>query len=347
MQYCSSGERGNQPVLLNIFIPCFCVHVLIACVLLPLLLKNLHGHSKGFFVFQQVAVVLYLLFTFLESLIDQNMSFSPTHPPMPTSAALTTETELKLVYNLMNYLNNIKNVIDHIRKPAKFSYLWDSLRNIFFYQQALFSILQSFYYKALICDSLNFAEYRKNSMRRSIFAVLCSIFLSFPHLIFFGLELSRAEVFDDPNFVHRYYKQVLYLFDMTGMVIVKAMTIVIMVLVAYSVKRALNLSVEIRDQGTDRSSLPPLFIVVCLVPLLNNFLFLFGDVPRFILYLVHYLVGIWKYSGCLDHKSYFSVNIFLPLNFSVYCIGSLLQCSAFLFYFPNLRKKLCFARSHD
>ena len=359
MGHCRRRERSNQPVLFKIFIPSFSVHVLIACVLLPLLLKNLRGHSKGFFIFQQVAVVLYLLFTFLESLIDLHMSFEP--PKMnefkisyklnlTTNVSLTTNQSLTLqngLQKLLNFASFAKQSIDQNNQiPAKFSYMWDSLRNIFFYQQAMFSILQSLHYRAMICDSLHFEEYRKTIFRRLIFVVTCSLFLSFPHLVFLGLELSRTEPVATFEFVKRSYKQVMYLFDMTGMATMKVTSIVIMVFAAYSVKNALNQSEEIRDQRTDRSSLPPLFIVVCLVPLFNNFLFLFGDVPRFILYLVHYLVGKWKFSSCLDHNSFFSVNILLPLNFLVYCLGSLLQCFAFLYYFPNLRKTLCFTGCH-
>ena len=159
VHYCSSGERGNDTVLLNIFIPCFCVHVLVACVLLPLLLKNLHGHSKGLFIFQQVAVVLYLLFTFLESLIDQNMTFEPTPPENSWETDGWKENDLKGLRKLLYFFNNAYNVFEHTKEPAKLSYLWDCLRSVFFYQQALLSILQSLFYQALICDALNFEEY--------------------------------------------------------------------------------------------------------------------------------------------------------------------------------------------
>ena len=343
---------------MKIFAPSFCLHVIIACVLLPLLLKNLRGHSKGLLIFQQVAIVFYLLFTFVESLIDLGLSFdSGNSQPVEILQNLshfdesnTTETDQWPFLNLSKFVNSLGNGFSYVTHeveskpiPAKLSYFWDTLRNMFYYQHNMLMILQSLHYRALICDSLNFEEYRRHVFKRLVLVLTCSFIFSSPHSLFLVMEFSQIGSNTSPfTFVKRSFKQILYVYDMTGMAITKAATAVILIFVAYSVKKALNQSNEVRDWPTRGCLSPPLFIVVCLVPLGIHFFHLLGDVPRFILYLVHYLVWNGKLNGCLDHNSYFSVNIFLPLNFFAYCIGSLVQCSAYLIYFPNLRKVKCF-----
>ena len=115
-------------------------------------------------------------------------------------------------------------------------------------------------------------------------------------------------------------------------ILIKITYTVILAIIACKIKNALNSSQNIRNQDK-KNSIPALFIIVCLIPLFNNFLNWCTDIP---IILYNY------YNKWSREAKYTEFNfVHLPLSVSSYLLGSIIQCISYLIYFPKLRTGPC------
>ena len=294
-------EEWKGPLILKIFLPSIIITFAIVCVSIPFLLQNLRGPSKGYFLLQQLTVLFFLLFLFLPAV-------------------------------------KLHNILDDENFRSKRAILmlmplWHFFSSFFYYQHSMFILLQSFTYKTMICDSVNFNEYNdtKNVLVRVASSIALSTFLSMAHLLHLGLLFSG-------NYAAEALSFYTCIVDTTTMAVVKVVSMAYLMVVSCTIRNALRQSDEIRNQNQN-TAFPPLFIVVCIIPIINNLLYIIADGLRAATDVLN--SHWWKQASsdftCNGHF----VHIILPFTASVYTIGSIFQSCSYLYFFPRLRKELC------
>ena len=192
----------------------------------------------------------------------------------------------------------------------------------FLSQHFVFSILQSFNYYEMITNPLHFEEYAmvKKVVCRALVLSLVSVILCVDYLI---------ECVTSSKSVTR----ALHVFRLAKYPIVKFSYTSTLVFVAYKIRLSLTQSNSIR--GSTRLS--SLFIAVCIIPLVNNVLFLGVEVPNTVIPFIFSRKDNLHGAFCMSGMGHFARHIQMPLTISVFTLGSLMQCASFLAGFPKLR----------
>ena len=195
----------------------------------------------------------------------------------------------------------------------------------FLSQHFVFSILQSFNYHEMISNPLHFEEYAKvkKVLRRVMAMSLVSVVLCVDYLI--DCVISEKSV-----------SQALHIVRLAKYPIVKVLYTATLIFVAYKIRLSLKQSNSIRGSTT----LSSLFIAVCVVPLVNNVLFLGVEVPNAVIPFLFSREDNLHAAFCTSGIGHFVRHIQMPLTISVFAMGSLMQCAAFLAGFPKLRENV-------
>ena len=132
---CKGNMEKHTPVLMKAFIPLLLFTFIIGCLILPILLKKLRGHPSAYFFFQQLFAILYLTLIFFPFIFEHEI--------------ITKSSDFKFFMAFDSY-KSIIILIPFI----------DFLKNLFHYQYYAFSLLLSLYYNSMVCNPMQFKEYR-------------------------------------------------------------------------------------------------------------------------------------------------------------------------------------------
>ena len=297
MRNCYNDALSNGPILQKTFVAFLLLKGCLGTFIFPSLLKELSGHSKLYFLLQQLMIFLFLGSTFAPALTVYNM--------------------------LEGFMHKFDWNMDDIMFVQPLCLFFN---NVCYYLQYAFSFLQMLNYQAMICNPLSYQEYilPKNFFRRGAVVFIASLIIPAPLLSLLVVSVHTK------NF--NVLRWVLNVFHLTVFLVYRMIYSFSIVVIARKIKNALNESKRTRNGHDSNSSL---FIVICIVPLINNFIYLAADIP--------YLVSPFYHSRstCNDLFGYFSAQVCLPLMAGTYMVGSMLQCGSYLVYIPNLRISAC------
>ena len=325
---CNNVHQGRGEKIQITVIPIILAKSVISCVVVPFLLKNLHGHCKIYFVLQHLSGDFYLITLFVSSYVKIWM-----HDFEDPAGNVSTWTDL-FTYNTIVFAIS-------------------SLGTMFFYQQYAFSLLQCLNYYHMICDSLRFAEYSLDSKAvKRVFGFLgFCILLSLHGWVRCGAtSYAHANRWSEEGRVKNIYPgyDTIFLFhaifDAVAVSILKFIYTIFLIRVSIRVKASLAQSSEM----SNRQNIPTIFIVSCLVPLITNILYIVSDVTKILasFYEIPRLnedSGKWK-EDCVNISLGFQNNIHLPVTASVFFLACVIHCTTYLLCFSRLRKGICFWR---
>ena len=207
-------------------------------------------------------------------------------------------------------------------KTQKISNFWAA----FFSSQHLsFSILQSLNYHEMITNPSHYEDYA--SIKRVVCRILALSLLSIISCVDFLIECAPSS------------RHVLYTLRIVRLVkypIIKVSYTVTLIFVAYKIRKCLNQSNSVRGSTT----LSSLFMAACVIPLINNMLFLGTELPNIVIPYLFSRKQNLHATFCKSAVGHFARHIQMPLTISIYTMGSLIQCAAFLVCFPKLRENV-------
>ena len=330
--------QHDSDLLLHMILPIIVIKVIVSCILVPFLLKNLHGHTKLYNFLQQFSADLY---------------------------SLTLIVPFILRFDNLNENDSHKIYIANVTYFSKycFSIFSTTLGSIFFYLHYAFSLLQSLNYYHMICDSLKFKDYslKVNVMKRIaaclslcfIFAthhvVRCGASFSYSATLEYWVEFGGSEKIRKKQATT--YDNVLSftsVFEAVQLVLLKIVYTTILTVIALRIRSSLHQSSQMRNGPGRNTTNRALFFTICVVPMINNFLFLISDVSKIILTFndADWLtdsniddLSMWDSCSILfDHYRY---QVHFPLTVTILLLGGLINCSAYLYSFSQLRQGFC------
>ena len=322
---CRDIYQGQGDKFLIIVIPIILAKLAISCAVVPFLLKNLHGHSKIYFVLQQMSGDSYLITLFVSSYIETWM--------------LDTD-------ELVGVLATFQKIFTY----DTIIYAASSLGTIFFYLQYAFSLLQCLNYYHMICDSLRFAEYSDNgkAMKRVICFLGLSTVLSAHSWVRCGATLftnvgglSEDGKFDRISLCFDTIFLFHAIFDAVEVSVLKFIYTFILIKLSIQIKSSLAHSSEM----SNRRNVPTIFIVSCLVPLVTNILYVISDVLKILASFYEIpnfnMSSAESIGSCEDEWTSYRTNIHLPITASVFLLACIIHCTTYLLCFSRLRKGIC------
>ena len=123
------------------------------------------------------------------------------------------------------------------------------------------------------------------------------------------------------------------IFSIVQFGILKVVYTVLLIIQTSKIKKSLCQSNALRN-GTDNLHGMSLFIVVCIIPTVNNAVYLCSDLPQIVF---TYIERNTK-NGCDETLVNFSLRVQMPLIAVSYFFGSLLQCITYIIIFPKVRR---------
>ena len=297
MTDCHDQEKLTAPDLIRKFLPLILLIIIFGLLLGPFYLKNLRGHSKIFMLLQQLSIILYLIITFLQ---------------------LFWQDQIFLELSELSEVNSKKR-----HKSLLFVFLLTFPKNIFYYQHYAFSALQAINYRQMICKPMHYQDYicTRNVIKRVLFSIILSILISIDILISWGIQFHGLHI-------HSSKTTLIYKFLRASNVVIFSMFKIAytgaLIKIASKIIRSLRQSKEMNGRN-----IGPLFVVSCLIPLLNNFLYLSSEIPNKYLPFMNEIMNEVCEMAPLD------LTVVVP-TFVAFAI----QCTGYLLCFPALRKKL-------
>ena len=309
--YKFSGSNGNK--LIHIFLPLILVNVILSIIMMCIL-RRLQKEVKMYFVLQQITGAVFLLFAFLPSIIEQLvMSRNSVLELLPSYA------ESRSLMTFVEFCYFLKSLLRH--------------------QTQTFMMMQLFNYQVMICDPMNFAQYKKGSelAKRMALSFFISVVFSSHSLV--ESILTVVFTLNETFMTIRYYVALLSFLDF---VVFKIVVTVALIVVSKKIKKSLDESRRARQPNKVVGIGGP-FLCICVVPFANNILSLVAEVPELIMWgkklsATNNLVC----SGMSD----FSLNVYLPLTGSSILLCSVLTTVSYWISFPNLRQS-CFQNEND
>ena len=289
---------------------------IVTCVIVPFLLKNLHGQGKMYLILQQFTTIIYMALNFL------------THK---------VELEWFGMENSILYLSGYKRLLS---LGTTVAFVSSAVGEVFYYQQYAFSILHSLTYYNMICHTLQFESYsqRVNVVKRIVISFFLSIILSSHNFVVmaayfltntFNIESFEFKNWQIPESVNDFYS----IYGKAQFVLYKCVYTIFLLVLAYRIKKALDQSGAMRNGN----SFNALFTPVCLIPLFNNVFYLCWDIPSLI---IKYQKEAFS-KRCESDWDNYRLIYHYPLMAFVFSMGSLLQSFIYLRNFSSLRKGLC------
>ena len=330
---CQSKHRDFSRTLLSIVLPIILTKVAFSCIIVPCLLKNLRGRAKLFHFLQQFSADLYLLSIIVPSVLDVLI--------------LDREDAGKIWAEAHN-----------VHKYYAFGATTKALGTIFFYQQYAFSLLLTLNYYNMICKSLKFREYSRcaNVIKRVFTSSLICAILSVHHIprcvnIFYQSVgvVSLIEGRSDLDKTIRQAANLQFIMESTSIfeavevAILKVVYTCVLIFIGIKVKLSLYQSSELRNSENDDHN-STIFFTFCLVPLINNFIFILSDISKVIVtfHEANYTYESNSLTCRVAHDKY-RLRLHLPFTASVFLVTCIIQCSAYLHGFSHLRKGFCTA----
>ena len=327
MNGCNRKYQHFVAKIQMIVIPIILAKVLISSVLVLCLLKNLHGHSKIYYLLQQLSIDIYLITIFLPLVV----SYQDMKP----------ETGGEIFYSAKDLSFYASDAL---------SRAVSALGTVFFYTQYAFVLLQFMNYYHMICNPLNFREYstNANAIKRSFVSLAFCLLLSAPGWVrcwpsyATTIYISNSDM-QDYIILNPILKSC-SIFEVVETGLLKCIYTLILIIMGVKVKSSINQSNDLRSHN-DKSGL---FFVVCLMPIFNNVLDLASVVSKTIVILYEGSLGyegmftpVSFDSSCETKRDDYLLHIHLPLTASVFLLASFIHCATYLFCFSKLRQGLC------
>ena len=294
-------------------IPLVSISFFISCILIPCLLHNMRGVSKAYLVLQQLSANVFLI---------------------------------KLVILMVPYRNKSRDLTSFVSGGYTWSFteFSENIGNVCFYQQFFYSVLQSLNFYHMICKPLKFAEYSKNwcVVCRVAFISIVSIVLNVPKLIESVMfKFASTWVFSQIE-SYLQVRRFNSVYNAVVLILLRIGYTTILSMIAVKVRSSLAESRGVREGKNNH----PLFIAICIVPLINNILYLGSDIPQ----LIRSYRDITYSDMDRLNKFYADWRLFecrFILTTAVYLTAAVIQCSAYLLCFPQLRRCLCESFAKD
>ena len=289
----------------------------LGCVVVPLLLQNLRGTPKVFLLLQQLCAVAYVTLCFFSLRL--------------TVGVLTD----KFGFNVY-HMDFDKERIGIISLQQR---LMGLFALFFAYQHLGYSLLQSLHYHAMIADPLSFEKYGR--VKKVIFRVLIMTLLSAALACERTVEMT-VPLFNEDRDIREEERNraeyILKIFRIVKYSVVKVVYTAVLIVVAYKIWQSMEQSRNLR--GSNQIS--PLFVAICVIPIVNDFVYLIAELPEAILPLVIQEGDVKLLEAfCTTWLGHFVRHVQLPLTISIYTFASVLQCAGFLACFPKLREGAC------
>ena len=308
MVECIQSAQDNGPFMLKLSAPIVLFLFFFGCIILPLLLKNLRGHSKLYMILQQVSIVFCVTLVFVVQIVDDRL-----------------RTDLHKQFSEPG-MPEVKHWIIIIACSAIF-------KQFFFYQYHAFTFLQCTHYRSMICDPLRFKEFsasKKVAERIAIALVISSLLLLDDIAqITAGRKPIKSEEdrvqMDNLVFKISYY-------SLAELSLFKLLYIGALVKMSYDIRKSLSQAEVVRD---DHATRRPLYYVVALIPLINGIICSVTDITTAAI-SVFFKSSLIKLE-CDTAKEGFNRMVQIPVVASFYLLTSIISTCGYLKYFPKLR----------
>ena len=307
--YRFSGSNGNK--LIQIFLPLILVNVILSIAMMCLL-RRLQKEVKMYFVLQQITGAVFLLLAFLPSIIEQLIVSKNS-----VLELLPSYGESRMTRFLIKFM--------------EFCYF---LQSFFRHHGQTFMMMQLFNYQAMICDPMNFAQYKKGTKLAKRMALSCLISVVFSAHALIELILANLFTLNGTFLTMQYYVALLSFLDFF---IFKIVVTVGLIVVSKKIKKSLDESRRVR-QADQLVGIGGPFLCICVVPFVNNIISLGAEVPELIMWGKK--LSATNNLAC-SGMSDFSLNVYLPLTGSSMLLCSVLTTVSYWISFPNLRQS-CF-----
>ena len=217
-------DRG--PLILKLSLPFVLLLFFFGCIILPLLLKDLRGHSKLYMILHQVNIVLCVTLIFVARMIDDRMNM-----------------EMFEQFFVMDRIDPVKHWYISLVCCTIF-------KQFFYYQYHAFIFLQCAHYRSMICDPLRFKEFsasKKVAERIAIALVISSLLL-----------LDDIMLYLVHKFEIRYY-------SLAELSLLKLLYIGALAKMSYDIKNSLSQAEIVRDDQATRKPLYYVVAVIPLI----------------------------------------------------------------------------------
>ena len=300
-------DRG--PLILKLSLPCVLFLFFFGCIVLPLLLKDLRGHSKLYMILHQVNIVLCVTLIFVARMIDDRMNM-----------------EMFEQFFVMDRIDPVKHWYISLVCCTIF-------KQFFYYQYHAFIFLQCAHYRSMICDPLRFKEFSasKKVAKRIAIALVLSSLLLLDDITQIVLQHKMNKSLDDLEPVDNLAHKISY-YSLAELSLFKLLYIGALVKMSYDIRKSLSQAEVVRD---DHATRRPLYYVVALIPLINGIICSVTDITTAAI-SVFFKSSLIKLE-CDTAKEGFNRMVQIPVVASFYLLTSIISTCGYLKYFPKLR----------
>ena len=309
----SSGQ--TEAFLMKLSLPFIVLTFVVGCILLPMLLKNLKGHSKAYMILQQLTIVMYLVFSFAPLMIANHI-----------------DTRVQAADLHVFFKNRHLYIV---------TYICNIFKGLFCYENQFFMILQCANYHKMICDGFQFEAYKKP---RKVMVRVIRTFLLSMLLVVDDIVTNVVTAF--MTFPNRFASsgkymitvvQKIQVFGMCELLLFRFIVLSALLKMGFDIKRSLASAKGVRDGDDGRK---PLLIVVVVFPLINAFVC--NAVEMTAIIIPASSLAWSEVPACSHGSELFRNQMMIPLLSSAYLMATISTCCAYLVAFPKLRKNLCF-----
>ena len=302
------AEDEDGSIIFKLSLPFVIFLFLFSCVILPVLLKDLRGHSKLYMILHQLSNVLHLTLILVPHIVSGHLKHATI-----SERSLHILTERR--WNIIVACSII-------------------FKQFFYYQHHAFTFLQCGHYRSMICDPLRFKEFSacKKVLRRIAIALLLFSLLLIDDITKISFEFRVSLVAEQKERV----VSKITMYSFVELSVFKLLYIGTLVKISLDIRNSLSQAENVRDEeGTRR----PLFYVVAVIPLINSILC--SSIEITTAAIIFYLRSNLKAYECTSADQKFSRVVQIPLVASVYLLTSIINTCGYLICFPKLRYWQC------
>ena len=298
---------------------------LVTIVLMVLYLRYLNGTFKVYAFLQKICVLNYIFVALapLSSLYAQNiLKFSSKE----ATSRFGTSREL---FDEMIRNHNSASIL-HIAKSFSYHF-FNFLAVLFVYD-----------IKVMICYSLFYAEFKeaKKVVKRIVLMALASLLLTWDDMIFtFHKIYDRTyDVKMSKNISWNIFSTCLAIYVSMEIAVVKISLTLTALKFFFEVKSEMMNSLSWQNERSRAKQAYHRLAALCLIPVVNNGILLFYDIPQVVIFILFKLSG--REGGYCSGSFWQKDHVVGVILTSCFWIASLLYLAVFLFAFPKFRKAL-------
>ena len=286
--------------------PLLTVTMFLGTILIPFLLRDLHGLSKTYLFMQNLCAFLTVFFKFIINVLIIGEKF---------------------------YSINFANVsLYYARKGIfKLHEICTFISSIFLYEFYALSVLQCLNYGALICHPLDYQEYSKleRVTVRIIGSLIGAIILNLDEMVGVTIAAIVAKSFRLQNI--QIVRRVLSVIGIVKHGLLRVAYTGIIFNTMCKVKKVIVELEKVRNVDNMKNIL----ILISYVPLGINFLLFIDEIMT----MTMTLMQNWNPKRCDHFYVNLERNVVPLLTLNTYTLCAVIHCAAYLVLFPNIRRR--------